>query len=214
MDHAELRRAIIDTCIQMNARGLNQGTSGNLAVRVDGGFLVTPSGMAYERLKPRDIVWMDPEGSHRGRCRPSSEWRLHRAVLAARPEFDVVLHAHSMFCTTLAVHGRAIPAFHYMVAVAGGTDIRCAPYRTPTTEALAEVVPPAMEGRKACLLAHHGVVVAETGLDRALALLVEVETLAEQYWRALQLGPPPILDEAQMAGILELMQGYGRPAER
>lgn len=210
MDHPALRRAMIATCQAMNARGLNQGTSGNLSVRVEGGFLITPSGMAYDALRPRDIVRMDLAGDHQGRRAPSSEWRLHAAILAARPELDVVLHAHAMFCTALAVHGRAIPAFHYMVAVAGGTDIRCAPYRTPTTQALADAVVPAMDGRKACLLAQHGVVVAETDLDRAFALLVEVETLAEQYWRALQLGPPPLLDEAQMAEVLALMQGYGR----
>ncbi|HSP78797.1 MAG TPA: class II aldolase/adducin family protein, partial [Myxococcaceae bacterium] len=122
--HLALREAMIATARRMNAAGLNQGTSGNLSQRVEDGFLITPTGMEYERMEPEDIVLMRFDGNHEGRRLPSSEWRFHRDILAARPEVGAVLHTHAMFCTTLACLHRPIPSFHYMVAVAGGTDIR------------------------------------------------------------------------------------------
>ncbi|MGZ3458014.1 MAG: class II aldolase/adducin family protein, partial [Archangium sp.] len=125
---------MIATARRMNVSGLNQGTSGNLSQRVEGGFLLTPTGMDYDALVPEDIVLMRMDGGHEGRRAPSSEWRFHRDILAARPEVGAVLHAHSMFCTTLACLRRGIPSFHYMVARAGGEDIRCAPYATFGTE--------------------------------------------------------------------------------
>ena len=210
MQHVELRREIIRTCQRMNALRLNQGTSGNIGVRIGDRYLLTPSGMDYDAMAPVDIVLMGFDGSYAGRRIPSTEWRFHRDILRRRPEVDVVIHTHARFCTTLAIHGRAIPAIHYMVAVAGGTDIRCAPYVTPTTQALSDVALAALEGRRACLLAHHGVIVIGESLSSTLALLVEVENLAEQYWRALQIGAPPILSEAQMAGVFEIMRTYGR----
>lgn len=213
MDHHTLRALIVATCRAMNARGLNRGTSGNIAARIaPDRFLITPSGTAYETMRPTDIVAMSTDGRAEGRLRPSGEWRLHARIFEARPEVSVVIHAHATFCTVLAVHGLAIPAFHYMVAVAGGHDIRCAPYHTPTGDALARAVPPALEGRRACLLAHHGVVVIGTELAATLDLLEEVEALAEHYWRARLLGEPPLLGGAQMDEVLALMASYGSRA--
>jgi L-fuculose-phosphate aldolase len=205
-----LREAMIATARKMNASGLNQGTSGNLSVRVEDGFLVTPTGMDYDGLVPEDLVLMRFDGSHEGRRRPSSEWRFHRDILAARPEVGAVLHAHSMFCTTLACLHRSIPAFHYMVAAAGGPDVRCAPYATFGTEALSRHAVAALEGRRACLLANHGMLALGKDLPGAFKLAVEVETLAAMYWRALQVGEPVILDAAEMERVLEKFRTYGQ----
>lgn len=210
MQHLETRRAIIETCIRMNERGLNHGTSGNIGVRIGDRFLLTPSGMDYEEIEPEDIVEMDFDGGYRGERIPSTEWRFHRDILKARPDVDAVLHSHAMYCTTLATHGLDIPAVHYMVGAAGGTNIRCAPYRTPTTQALAEVAVPALRDRKACLLENHGVIVIEKTPHACLRLLSEVENLAQQYWRALAIGTPRIIPDERMAEVLDMMKTYGR----
>ncbi len=208
---ARERRSIVDACRRMNALGINQGRSGNIGLRVEGGMLVTPSGMSYDDMKPADIVFMELDGSVPPRQRePSSEWRFHRAILAARPEIGAVVHTHAMFATTLACLRREIPAFHYMVAMAGGDSIRCAPYATFGTQDLADHAVVALEGRKACLLANHGMIAIGETLPRALALAVEVETLAAQYWRALQIGDPVILSEKEMQVVLEKFETYGR----
>ncbi|MCH7958311.1 MAG: class II aldolase/adducin family protein, partial [Proteobacteria bacterium] len=190
MRHQRRRREIIEAARRMNALGLNRGTSGNISARVDGGLLITPSGIPCEECRPGDIVEMGMDGTSDDRRRPSSEWRFHRDILAARPEVGAVVHAHSPFATTLACLGRGIPAFHYMIAVAGGRDIRCAPYATFGTQALSDAAVKALEGRRACLLANHGMIVVGPALKAALALAVEVEALAEQYWRVLQVGEP------------------------
>ena len=195
----------------MSALGLNQGTAGNLSVRVPGGILITPSGLPYDEMKPADIVALDAHGTPRGQLAPSSEWHFHLGIMNARPEINAVLHAHSMFATTLACLRRGIPSFHYMIAVAGGADIRCAPYATFGTEALSRHVVQALDGRKACLLANHGLVVAGESLREALRLAVEVETLAAMYWRALQVGRPALLSAAEMARVLKKFETYGRP---
>jgi L-fuculose-phosphate aldolase len=208
--HLALREAMIATARRMNASGLNQGTSGNLSQRVEDGFLLTPTGMDYDTLEPEDLVLMRFDGSHEGRRAPSSEWRFHRDILAARPEVGAVLHAHSMFCTTLACLRRGLPSFHYMVAVAGGVDIRCAPYATFGTEELSRHAVATLEGRKACLLANHGMLALGGDLAAAFKLAVEVETLAAMYWRALQVGEPVLLDAAEMAVVLEKFKTYGQ----
>ena len=208
--HAELRCAIIACARRMNEVGLNQGTSGNLGVRVDGGFLVTPTGMDYAALKPDDIVLMRFDGRHEGRRLPSSEWRFHRDILAARSDVDVVLHAHSMFAPTLACLRRDIPAFHYMVAVAGGRDIRCAPYATYGTEELSRHAVEALKGRTACLLANHGLIALGENLAATLKLAVEVETLAAMYWRTLQVGETALLDAKEMTRVLKKFSTYGK----
>jgi len=213
--HLALREAMIATARRMNTSGLNQGTSGNLSQRVEDGFLLTPTGMEYDALVPEDLVLMRMDGSHEGRRAPSSEWRIHRDILVRRPEVGAVLHAHSMFCTTLACLRRGIPSFHYMVTAAGGADIRCAPYATFGTEELSHHAVEALEGRKACLLANHGMLALGKDLAVAFKLAVEVETLAAMYWRALQVGEPVLLDAAEMARVLEKFKTYGQqPAPR
>jgi L-fuculose-phosphate aldolase len=208
--HLALREAMIATARRMNTSGLNQGTSGNLSQRVEDGFLLTPTGMDYDSLEPEDLVLMRMDGSHEGRRAPSSEWRFHRDILVRRPEVGAVLHAHSMFCTTLACLRRGIPSFHYMVTAAGGADIRCAPYATFGTEELSSHAVEALEGRKACLLANHGMLALGKDLAGAFKLAVEVETLAAMYWRALQVGEPVLLDAAEMARVLEKFKTYGQ----
>ena len=208
--HLALREQMIATARRMNTSGLNQGTSGNLSQRVEDGFLLTPTGMDYDALVPEDLVLMRFDGSHEGRRAPSSEWRFHRDILAKRPEVGAVLHAHSMFCTTLACLRRGIPSFHYMVTAAGGADIRCAPYATFGTEELSRHAVEALEGRKACLLANHGMLALGKDLAGAFKLAVEVETLAAMYWRALQVGEPVLLDAEEMARVLEKFKTYGQ----
>jgi L-fuculose-phosphate aldolase len=211
MDELALRREIIATARAMNAHGLNRGKSGNVSARFQSGFLVTPTGLAYDSIVPEDIVAMSLEGKPRGTRAPSSEWRFHRDIYAVRGEAGAIVHAHSPFATTLACLGRGIPAFHYMVAVAGGKDIRCARYATFGTQELSDQAVRALEDRKACLLANHGMIAMGTTLADALALAVAVEGLAEQYWRALQIGEPNLLSAAEMARVLEKFKSYGQP---
>ena len=211
MSETTLRREIIATAREMNALGINRGKSGNVSARIPGGFLVTPTGLAYESTQPRDVVAMTLAGTARGARLPSSEWRFHRDIYKARSEVSAIVHAHSPFATTLACLGREIPAFHYMIAVAGGKDVRCAPYATFGTQELSDNALRALEGRKACLLANHGLIAVGASLVAALALAVEVEALAEQYWRALQLGAPNLLSDAEMAVVLHKFSTYGQP---
>lgn len=208
----DLRRRMVETCRGMNARGINQGTAGNLSARAGDGFLITPTSLPYERMEPEDLVEMAFDGTYRGRHRPSSEWRFHRDILRARPDVDVVLHCHSLHATVLACHGREIPAFHYMVGVAGGTTIRCARYATFGTQALSDHALEALRDRLACLLGHHGQISLGRTLDAALALAVEVETLAHMYVQARVLGEPPVLPEEEMRRVIEQMRrmSYGQ----
>ncbi len=209
-DNQALRQEIIDACLKMNALGINQGSAGNISVRVDGGLLITPSGMPYDIQIPDDIVFMAADGSvPSGQKNPSSEWRFHLDILNARSDAGAVVHTHAMFATTLACLHREIPAFHYMVAVAGGDSIRCAPYATFGTQALSDHSLKALEDRRACLLANHGMIALGVSLPKALALAVEVETLAAQYWRALQAGEPVLLPDDEMQRVLEKFQTYG-----
>ena len=150
------------------------------------------------------------DGSWRGPYAPSSEWRIHRDILAAHPEAGAILHSHAPFATALACHRHPIPAFHYMVARFGGRDVRCAAYATFGTQALSDALLVALEDRCGCLMAHHGMVVFGRDLDHALDLAVELETLCEQYWRVLQLGVPKLLPEDEMARVLEKFSGYGQ----
>jgi L-fuculose-phosphate aldolase len=209
-DSVNLRRNLIQYARQLNETGLTRNTSGNLSHRVDGGLLVTPSGMDYARLEPEDIVFVAMDGSAHGKRLPSSEWRFHRDILLERPEIAVVLHAHSPFATSIACLREGIPAFHYMVGVAGGVDIRCAPYATFGTAELSAHAVAALAGRRACLLANHGMIALGGDFERALKLAVEVETLAEMYWRARQIGQPIILDDDEMARVLQKFRSYGK----
>lgn len=209
-DGQALRRALIGGMARLDALGFNRNATGNMSVRCGDGFLLTPTGMPTRDMTPDDIVFLDFAGRIEGRRKPSSEWRLHRDILADRPDIGAVLHSHANFCTTLAVLKRPIPAFHYMVAVAGGSDIRCAPYATFGTRELADAAVAALKDRRACLLAHHGMMALGVDIGHALAVAIEVEALAEQYWRALQIAEPDILPAEEMARVLEKFSGYGQ----
>ncbi len=201
---------IIDACLRMQSEGINQGSAGNISVRSNDGFLITPSGMAYERMAPEDMVQMSLEGKPTGKWKPSSEWRMHLDIYRSRPEAGAVVHAHSTFCTALACLRRDIPPFHYMVAVAGGRDIRCSDYALFGTQELSDAMLAALEGRRACLLGTHGMICFHDNLERALKLAIEVEALAKQYWHACQAGEPVLLSDEEMAPVIERFGGYGQ----
>ena len=213
MSESQLRQQVVDTVRQMNGLGINQGTSGNASVRHEDGMLITPSGMPYEVMQAEDVVFVrlaDGNFQARNGLKPSSEWRFHRDILAARADLNAVVHTHGRAVTTLACLHQDIPAFHYMVAVAGGDSIRCAPYALFGTQELSDNALKALKDRKACLLANHGMIVGDTSLEKALALAVEVETLADTYWRCLQITRPAILNRVQMAEVLERFKTYGQ----
>ncbi len=209
---ADMRQRMVAACRAMNTSGLNHGTSGNLSVRLDARHcLITPSGLAYDAMEPADLAILAEDGRWRGPLRPSSEWRFHADIMRARPDAGAILHTHSRHATALACLGEGIPAFHYMVAVAGGSSIRCAPYARFGTKALSELALAALSGRKACLLAHHGMIVIAATPEKALALAREVDELAAVYLLARAAGDPKTLDEDEMAGVLGLFASYGTP---
>ena len=214
MQHEAIRRDMIATCIFMNERGINQGTSGNISVRVDGGFLITPSGVAYAEMQPEDIVFMKIDASHQGPRKPSTEWRFHRDIMEKKPEVGATIHLHSMFCTSLSMLRREIPAVHYMIAAAGGPTVPCVPYVTWGTQELADYIIAALENRYACLLANHGMVCVGPNLKKAAWLAVEIEALAAQYWRALQIGVPHILPDDEIGRVMEKFKSYGQASEK
>ncbi len=201
---------MIETCLAMNREGINQGSSGNVSVRNSGGFMITPSGLGYDRMEPTEMVQMGLEGDYDGPLKPSSEWRMHRDIYGSRSEAGAVVHAHPTFCTALSCLRMEIPAFHYMVAVAGGSNIRCADYALFGTQALSDAMLAALENRRACLLGTHGMICFHDDLEKALKLAIEVEALAKQYWHACQLGKPVLLSDEQMADVLDQFQGYGQ----
>ena len=210
MSELTLRKAIIATALAMNALGINRGKSGNVSARWKDGFLITPSGLPYKESRPADIVFVGKNGNATGKRPPSSEWRFHYDIYRTRKDAQAVVHTHSSFATTLACLGMDVPAFHYMIAVAGGNSIRCAPYATFGTQNLSDRALQALSNRKACLLANHGMIAAGDSLKHALALAVEVEALCEQYWRALQIGKPVILSDAEMEVVLQKFKTYGK----
>lgn len=205
-----LRESLLRTAKKLAELGLNKGTSGNCSTRCEDGFLVTPSGMNVEEMTAAAMVRMQLDGSHEQAKKPSSEWHFHRDILQNRPKINAVIHTHSMFATTLACLQKVIPPFHYMIAVAGGDTIRCAPYALFGSQALSDNALTALHERKACLLANHGMIALGHDLDDALAVAIEVENLCEQYWRALQLGEPHILSEAEMHDVFQQFKGYGK----
>ena len=204
------RENLLSIAQKLIETGLNKGTAGNVSVRCDDGFLVTPSGMAVEEMSAASMVQMAFDGSYKQGKIPSSEWRFHRDILVSRTDVNAIVHTHSMFATTLACLHKDIPSFHYMIAVVGGDTIRCAPYALFGSQALSDNALAALLDRKACLLANHGMIALGRDLDDALAVTIEVENLCEQYWRALQLGEPRILTEAEMRDVFQQFKGYGK----
>ena len=204
------RENLLSIAQKLIETGLNKGTAGNVSVRCEGGFLITPSGMAIQDMSAASMVQMQFDGNYEQGKIPSSEWRFHRDILASRADINAVVHTHSMFATTLACLHKDIPPFHYMIAAVGGDTIRCAPYALFGSQALSDNALAALIDRKACLLANHGMIALGRDLDDALAVTVEVENLCEQYWRALQLGEPHILSEAEMREVFQQFKGYGK----
>ena len=209
-----MNTAIVDAVRLLAAKGLNQGASGNVSVRDGDGFVVTPSGVGADVLEAGQLVRMDMAGQWSGAWKPSSEWRFHRDIYAARPDAAAIVHCHSPAATALAVLGKALPAFHYMIAIAGGSDVRCAPYATFGTQELSDAAVAALDGRRACLLGHHGMIALGPTLSQALDVAVEIEFLADLYLRLLPLGEPPVLPEAEMTVVLEKFKGYGANAQK
>lgn len=215
-DSPELRRAVIATALAMNTADINVNTSGNVSARcargARAGFVITPSAVPYTELAEEDLVFVNGAEATIGAHRPSSEWRFHFAIYGARDDVGAIVHTHSPYATALACQQLDIPSFHYMVAVAGGPDIRCAPYATFGTQELADHALAALEGRRACLLAHHGVIACGDDLKRAFALAVEVENLARTYIAVRSLGTPKLLPDAEMTRVLKRFASYGQPA--
>jgi len=209
--HAVGRRAVVAALAELAERGLNIGTSGNASLRVEGGLLVSPSGIPAEELRPGDVVELTADGSVReGRLKPSSEWRFHRDILVQRDDGRAVVHVHSPRATALACLRRPIPPFHYLVALAGGSDIRVADYATFGTQQLSDNVLTALESRRACLMANHGLIALGADLPAAVALAREVENLSHQYLLALQTGLEPTpLSEEEMAEVRDSLSAYG-----
>ncbi len=210
MTDAALAARVLSTAREMNTAGINRGAAGNVSARHDAGFLITATGMAYDACIAEDMVFVGMDGRADGRRRPSSEWRFHRDIYAARPEAGAVVHTHSPFAVSLACLGCQIPPFHYMVARFGGKNVRCAGYATFGTQELSDEIIEALTGRNGCLMAHHGMVVFGRNLDHALALAIELETLCEQYWRVLQIGEPQLLSDDEMTRVLAKFADYGR----
>ena len=203
------REALLNSAQTLQARGLNQGTSGNVSVRQGDGFLITPSGMPIDDMDTNSMVEMNMLGEPISDGKPSSEWRFHRDIYKSKQEVGAVIHTHSMFATTLSCLRKDIPPFHYMIAVAGGDTIRCADYALFGTQALSDHAIKALSNRRACLLANHGMITVGKTLQQALDIAVEIETLCEQYWRALQIGEPHILSKQEMHEVFEQFKGYG-----
>jgi L-fuculose-phosphate aldolase len=206
-----MREQLVKTTQKLVALGLNKGTSGNCSVRNKAGFIITPSGVDAEEITPNNMVNMQLDGSVEANKKPSSEWFFHRDIYQQRPEINAVIHTHSMFATTIACLHKDIPSFHYMIAIAGGDHIRCAPYALFGTQALSDAAILALIDRKACLLANHGMIAIGASLEEALAITVEVENLCEQYWRLLQVTPtPPLLTIDEMQAVFKQFEGYGK----
>ncbi len=212
MTETAVRHAIVAACRQMNALGINQGTSGNISVRRGETMLISPSAVPYETMRPEDVAVMPIGGEYgawSGPLPPSSEWRFHLDILRARPEINAVVHSHPTYCTTLAITRREIPACHYMIAAFGGTNVRCAPYATFGTKTLSEHALTALAGRLACLLANHGMIALGETLAKAMWRAVELETIARQYYHSLLIGGPVLLSEADIAETAAKFATYG-----
>ena len=216
---AELRTQVIGAVQRLDALGLNRGSTGNVSVRVGNansdakvGFWITPTGMGASCLSADDLVWMGDTGELRGAWQPSSEWPFHRAIYRARADLNAVVHVHSAHATALACLRRELPAFHYMVAVAGGVNVPCTPYHLFGSDALSHAVATAFADRHACLMANHGLVAGGTSIEHAMKVVVEIESLCQTYLEALAVGEPALLTAEEMAAVIEKFRTYGRSA--
>lgn len=213
-DESAVRQQVVAALRRLDTLGLNRGSTGNLSHRLGAGMLITPTGMGADDLQENDLVWLGDDDTLRGDWQPSSEWHFHRAIYLARPDVSAVVHTHSVNATALACLERGLPAFHYMVAIAGGDSVACTAYHSFGTEALSRAVAEALRDRQACLLAHHGLVTTGHSLAQAMKITIEIEALCETYLKALAVGEPTVLDAAQMAEVIEKFRTYGKTALR
>jgi len=211
-NHNELRQQAVTAIRRLDALGMNRGSTGNLSLRCDAGMWITPTGMGADELRPQDLVWLGWDGTLRGDWQPSSEWHFHQAIYTARPDLHAIVHTHSAHATALACLRRALPAFHYMVAVAGGESVPCVRYHLFGTEALSAAVAQAMLDRDACLMANHGLVAAGPTLERAMKVAQEIESLCGVYLQALAVGEPVLLSKEEMTAVIERFRSYGKSA--
>ncbi len=213
-----LRAELVATVKRLDALGLNRGSTGNASVRSGArgapGCWITPTGMGAAELGANDLVWLGDDGQVRGAWLPSSEAPFHRAIYAARPDLNAVVHLHSVHATALACLRRKLPAFHYMVAIAGGDDVTCTPYHLFGKPELSRAVAKAFAKRHACLMANHGLVAGGTSLTHAVKVACEIESLCETYLKALAVGEPAILTRQQMAAVRERFKTYGKTRRR
>ena len=214
MTDADLRQAVVRAVQRLDALGMNRGSTGNVSARRGAGMLITPTGMGADGLAPKDLVWVGWDGTVEGDWQPSSEWHFHQAAYLARPDLQAVVHTHSTHAAALACLRRPLPAFHYMVAVAGGDSVPLVPYFTFGTEALSAAVAHALHDRYACLLANHGLVAAGATLAQAMKVVQEVESLCEVYLKALAVGEPHVLSAQEMGLVIDKFRSYGRTAIR
>lgn len=204
-----LRNELFELSIKLDDIGLNRGTSGNCSVRSQRGYLITPSGIPIGDLKPESMVEMTTDGGNLSDGKPSSEWRFHKDIYLEKESVAVVIHVHSSSATALSCFRADIPAFHYMIAVAGGDSIKCAPYALFGSQLLSDNALIALERRKACLLSNHGMIATGESIADALALAIEVEALCQQYLMALQAGAPILLTTNEMREVTQQFKGYG-----
>jgi L-fuculose-phosphate aldolase len=206
-----LRTEVIKYAKMLNTKKLSALRSGNISVRYKEGFLITPSGAKYSSLKNQDIVFVSLKGEFdRKKGIPSSEWRFHQDIYLNKVDAKAIVHAHSNYATAISTHGRGIPAFHYMVAMAGGNNIKCAKYATYGTRELSKNILKALKQRNACLIGNHGQIAFSENLSKAFELAEEVENLSNQYIKALKIGEPKILSSKNMSKVLSKAKNYKR----
>jgi L-fuculose-phosphate aldolase len=214
LDENGLRDVAVAAVRELDTLGMNRGSTGNVSLRHRDGMVITPTGMGADNLRAQDMVWLGWNGALEGTWQPSSEWHFHQAIYLARPDLQAIVHTHSVHAAALACLRRGLPAFHYMVAVAGGHDVPCVPYHLFGTEALSQAVAAAMGNRDACLMANHGLVAAGSSIARAMKVAREVESLCEVYLKALAVGEPVLLTRAQMDDVIDKFKHYGQAAAR
>jgi len=205
--------SLIETALHLEQIGLNHGATGNCSCRDGNTYLITPSGIDTQSLSEDKVVRMDFTGNiidSIPNLKPSSEWRFHKDIMLQRKEVGAVVHTHSIYASTVSLFGDTLPSFHYMIAVAGGDSVRCAPYAMFGTQELSDNIISALIDRKACLIANHGLVAIGDNLKEALQIAEEIEHLCQLYIEARKLGEPNLLSKKQMSEVIDRFQTYSR----
>ena len=209
----KLKSLLADTALKLHKMGLNHGATGNCSCRDGDTFLITPSGVDTENLSEDKMVRMDFKGNiveSTSNLKPSSEWRFHQDIMSQRNEVGAIVHTHSVYASVVSLFNKELPSFHYMIAVAGGDSVRCAPYAMFGTQELSDNIINALVDRKACLIANHGLVTIGKNLTEALNIAEEIEHLCHQYIEAKKIGEPNLLDKKQMLDVIERFQTYSQ----